>query len=70
MKNINLFHTCTGWYYYHFYTGQRAKILDSPVKYRTPGNPTSEPWSKGPRIIQSSCKHDHINQKGNDWFFL
>jgi len=27
-------------YYYHFYTGQGPKIPDSPVKYRTPGNPT------------------------------
>jgi len=26
-------------YYYHCYTRQRAKIPDSPVKYRTPGNP-------------------------------
>jgi len=25
--------TCVVWYYYHFYTGQRAKIPDSPVKY-------------------------------------
>jgi len=25
--------------YFYFYTGQRAKIPDCPVKYRTPGNP-------------------------------
>src|SRR6218665_623282 len=25
-----------------FYTGQRAKIPDSPVKHRTPGNPTCD----------------------------
>jgi len=31
--------TCLVRYYYHFYIGQRAKIPDSPVKYRTPGNP-------------------------------
>src|SRR6218665_261169 len=27
-------------HYIHFYTGQRAKIPDCPVKYRTPGNPS------------------------------
>ena len=30
-------------YYYHFYTGQGAKIPDSPVKYRISGNPSQ--WS-------------------------
>jgi len=32
--------TCIVRYYYRFYTVQRAKIPDTPVKYRTPGNPT------------------------------
>jgi len=32
--------TCIIRYYHHFYTGQRAKIPDSPVKYQTPDNPT------------------------------
>ena len=26
-------------YYYHFYTGKRAKLQDSLAKYRTPGRP-------------------------------
>ena len=38
-QNIELLtHECIVRYCYHLYTGQRAKIPDSPVKYRTPGN--------------------------------
>src|SRR6218665_2537933 len=33
-------------YYSHFYTGQRAKIPDCPVKYRTPGNPNAYQWRR------------------------
>jgi len=32
-------YTCIVRLCYHYYTGQRAEIPDSPVKYRTPGNP-------------------------------
>src|SRR6218665_160210 len=34
-------YTCIVRYYYQYYTGQRAEIPDSPVKYRTPGNPNT-----------------------------
>src|SRR6218665_3793767 len=38
-RRLKIPDTCIVRYYHHFYTGQRAKIPDSPVKYRTPGNP-------------------------------
>src|SRR6218665_2735608 len=42
-RRLKIADTCIVRYYHHFYTGQRAKIPDSPVKYRTPGNPTRDP---------------------------
>ena len=39
-KILKIPDTCIVRYYFHFYTVQRAKIPDTPVKYRTPGNPT------------------------------
>jgi len=38
-KRFKIPDTCIVRYYLRFYTGQRAKIPDCPVKYRTPGNP-------------------------------
>src|SRR6218665_329366 len=40
-KRLKIPDTCIVRYYFHFYTGQRAKIPDCPVKYRTPGNPST-----------------------------
>src|SRR6218665_1123164 len=39
-RRLKIPDTCIVRYYHHFYTGQGAKIPDSPVKYRTPGNPS------------------------------
>jgi len=55
---------------YRFYTGQRAKILDSPVKYRTPGNPISTPlllrlvelnFTVRPCLLCISVQTNHTN---------
>ena len=36
--------TCIVQGYYNFYTGQKSKILESPVKYRTSGNTKLDWW--------------------------
>src|SRR6218665_461844 len=43
-KRLKIPDTCIVRYCFHFYTGQRAKIPDSPVKYRTPGKPSESAW--------------------------
>src|SRR6218665_2322698 len=45
-QNIEIFTHALS-YFYQFYTGQRAKILDSSgAKYQTPGNPIGDPTSQ------------------------
>jgi len=56
-QNIEL---CIVPYYYHICTGQRANIPDSPVKYRTSGNP----------IIYRCCESQSVETtelKAVDW---